>query len=74
MENTETKLEKKIKGDLNWFITHDFSRFKMNIIILLVKPHRCSWKCPVVTFSISSQFHDGLWKITSLGFSWLILR
>jgi len=37
MENTETKLEKKILMEgFNWLITHDFSRFKMNTIILLV--------------------------------------
>lgn len=51
----------------------NFSRFKMNTIILLIKPHYCPWKCPVVTFSISSQSHDWQWKIASLGFPWFIL-
>ena len=60
--------------DLNWLITHDFPRFKMNTIILLVKPNYCPWKCPVVTFGISSQSHDWQWKIAILNFSWFILN
>lgn len=51
----------------NWFITHDFSRFKISAIILLVKPHYCPWKCPMGTLGISSSSHDGLWNIASLG-------
>lgn len=59
---------------LNWLITHDFPRFKMNTIILLVKPNYCPWKCPVATFGISSQSHDWQWKIAILSFSWFILN
>ena len=59
---------------LNWLITHDFPRFKMNTIILLVKPNYCPWKCPVVTFGISSQSHEWQWKTAILNFSWFILK